>query len=97
MISRNDHPHCGSTAVYTDRTKIGVIWDLSVKKIDGKTCEFTNYVRSSTTPEFLDFLGKQGVPLDVFSSSRKPYSVAHNQQETPLFAKSIERLALGQK
>ncbi len=41
----------------TGRTKIGVIWDLSVKKIDDKTCEFTNTVRSSATPELIDFLG----------------------------------------
>src|SRR5215467_11822985 len=46
----------------TGRTTIGVIWDLSVKKIDGETCEFTNTVRSFTTPEFMDFLGKQGIP-----------------------------------
>lgn len=41
----------------TSQTKIGVIWDLSVKKIDDRTCEFTNMVHSSATPELLDFLG----------------------------------------
>lgn len=46
----------------TGRTKIGVIWDLSVKKIDDKTCEFTNTVHSSATPELIDFLDKQGIP-----------------------------------
>ena len=47
----------------TGRTKIGVIWDLSVnKKIDDKTCEFTNMVHSSATSELMDFLGKQGIP-----------------------------------
>jgi hypothetical protein len=78
----------------TGRTKIGVIWDLVVRKIDDKTCEFTNTVQSCATPELLDFLGRQGIPLDVFRSARKPISVAHNQQETPMFAKSIERNAL---
>ena len=81
----------------TGRTKIGVMWDLSVKKIDDKTCEFTNTVQSSATPELLDFLGKQGIPLDVFRTVRKPMSEAHNRQETPLFAKSIERHALRRK
>ena len=79
------------------RTKIRVMWDLSVKKIDDKTCEFTNMVQSSATPELLDFLGKQGIPLDVFRTARKPISEAHNRQETPLFAKSIERYALRPK
>lgn len=77
------------------RTKVQVIWDLSVKRIeDDKSCEFTNRVHSSATPELLDFLGKQGIPWDVFKTGRKPISEAHNRQETPLFAKSIERYAL---
>jgi hypothetical protein len=78
----------------TGRIKVGVIWDLSVRKIDDQSCEFTNTVHSSATPELLDFLAKQGIPWDVFKSARKPVSEAHNRQETPLFAKSIERHAL---
>ena len=74
-----------------------MIWDLSVKKIDDKTREFTNMAHSSATPELLDFLGKQGIPWEVFQSARKPISEAHNRQETPLFAKSIERHALRDK
>lgn len=81
----------------TGRTKIGVIWDLSVKRIDGKTCELTNMVHSSAPPELEEFLGKQGIPWEVFQAARKPISEAHNRQETPLFAKSIERHALKQK
>ena len=78
----------------TGRIKVGVIWDLSVKKIDSNTCEFTNEVHSTFTPELLDALAKQGIPRDVFQNARKPISEAHNRQETPLYAKSIERHAL---
>lgn len=78
----------------TGRVKVGVIWDLSVKKIDDDTCEFSNAVHSSFTPELLDSLAKQGIPREVFQAARKPVSEAHNRQETPLFAKSIERHAL---
>ena len=78
----------------TGLIKVGVIWDLSVKKIDDKTCEFTNLVRSSFTPELLQTLDRQGIPREVFQSARRPISEAHNRQETPLFAKSIERHAL---
>ena len=78
----------------TGRIKVGVIWDLSVKKIDANTCQFTNQVHSSFTPELLDSLAKQGIPRDVFQTARKPVSEAHNRQETPLFAKSIERHAV---
>ena len=78
----------------TGRIKVGVIWDLSVKKVDATTCEFTNEVHTSFTPELLDSLAKQGIPQDVFQAARKPVSEAHNRQETPFFAKSIERHAL---
>jgi hypothetical protein len=81
----------------TGRTKVGVIWDLRVKKIDDQTCEFTNTVHSFTTPEFMDFLGKQGIPFEVFQTARKPISEAHKRLETPHYAKSIERHALRDK
>ena len=78
----------------TGRIKIGVIWDLSAKRIDDESCEFTNTVHSSATPELIDFLGMQGIPWEVFRAARKPISEAHNRQETPQFAKSIECHAL---
>ena len=98
-VARPDHLRLVSTSdvfTPTGRTKIGVTWDLVVRKIDDKTCEFTNTVQSCATPELLDLLGKQGIPLDVFRGARKPISEAHNRQETPMFAKSIERHALQQ-
>jgi hypothetical protein len=52
---------------------------------------------SSAAPELMDFLGKQGVPWKVFQFARKPVSEAHNRQETPLFAKSIDRHAFKAK
>jgi hypothetical protein len=99
-IGQPDHLRLVSTSdvfTPTGRTKIGVIWDLSVKKVDDETCEFTNTVHNSGTPELMDFLGKQGIPWEVFQAARKPISEAHNRQETPLFAKSIEHHALRRK
>jgi len=80
----------------TGRTKISVMWDLRVVRIDDFSCEFTNTVQSAATPELIELLTKQGIPVDGFAAARKPNSVAHNRQETPLFATSIERHALGQ-
>jgi hypothetical protein len=77
------------------RTKIDVVWDLQVRRVDDETCEFTNTVRSSAPPEMQEFLARQGLAFDAFAAARRPNSVAHNQQETPEFAKSIERHALG--
>jgi hypothetical protein len=98
-VGQSDHLRLVSTSdvfTPTGRTKIRVIWDLAVRRIDDKTCEFTNTVQSCATPELMDFLGKQGIPLEVFRGARKPVSEAHNRQETPLFARSIERHALRQ-
>ena len=77
------------------RTKIDVIWELRVRKLDDESCEFANTVHSSAPPELLDFLAGQGLAFDAFRAARRPSSEAHNRQETPLFAKSIERHALG--
>jgi hypothetical protein len=96
-VSKRDHLRLESVSdVFspTGRIKVGVIWDLSVKKIDDHSCEFTNTVHSSATPELLEFLARQGIPWEVFKAARKPISEAHNRQETPQFAKSIERHAL---
>ena len=76
------------------RTKIDVVWDLRVTKVNETSCELTNTVHSSAPREMLDFLAKQGIPLDVFRAGRKPMSTAHNREETPNFAKSLERHAL---
>ena len=96
-VARPDHLRLVSTSdVFTPagRTNIGVVWDLAAKKIDDKTCEFTNTVQTCAPPELLDFLGSQGIPLDVFRGAHKPLAEAHNLQETPMFAKSIERHSL---
>jgi hypothetical protein len=76
------------------RTRILVMWELSVKSLGAGKCEFTNRVRSRATDEFWDFLARQGIPFEVFRTQREPMSTAHNRQETPFFAASIERHAL---
>jgi hypothetical protein len=38
--------------------------------------------KSVTTPEFMECLGKQGIPFEVFQTARKPISEAHNRLET---------------
>jgi hypothetical protein len=91
--------HCrvlSKSDVLTDRgwTTTNVVWELSVKPIDKGSCELTNHVKGSATPEFLQFLAKSGVPFDVAKQARDIASAAHNLQETPFFAKSIENKAL---
>jgi hypothetical protein len=100
QISEPDHLRLVSSSdlfTPTGRTKLDITWELSVTAIDDYSCEFTNMVRSAATPELIELLTKQGIPVDVFAAARKPNSVGHNRQETPMFAKSIERYALGQR
>ncbi len=78
----------------TGWTTTKVLWELSVRAIDAATCELTNHVIGSTTPELLKALGKRGVPLEMAKASRGNATTAHNAQETPFFAKSIEKKAL---
>jgi hypothetical protein len=76
------------------RTKLQVIWELSVKKLDERTCEFTNYIHSSAIDETLAFFADHGIAFEKAREARQHASHAHNQEETPQFARSIERRAL---
>jgi hypothetical protein len=76
------------------RTKSGVVWELSVKALDANRCELSNHVIGKTTPEYWEHLGKSGVPFEVAKQAQDIASAAHNAQETPLFAKSMEAKAL---
>jgi hypothetical protein len=76
------------------RTKVKVAWELSVAKIDDKTCQYSNQIHASATDEFLEFLEKNNIPFEEAKAARQQASDAHNREETPNFAKSLERLAL---
>jgi putative intracellular protease/amidase len=75
-------------------TKLQVVWELTVKKIDEQTCEYTNHIHSTAIDQTLDFLKKHNIPFESARDARQHASHAHNQEETPKFAKSIERKAL---
>lgn len=97
-LSRKDHLVLDSDSdvfTPTGRTSIHVTWELSVRELDQGRCEFTNRVRSYATEEMMNFLARQGIPFDQFRAQRQPASIAHNRGETPFFAASIERAALG--
>jgi len=76
------------------RTKIQVEWKLSVKAIDSSHCEYSNHVRAAATDEFLAFLKKNSVTFEQARAVNQALTDSHNLEETPNFAKSIERRAL---
>lgn len=76
------------------RSKVQVLWELKATRIDDQHCEYTNEIHATATPEFLEFIDKHGITLAQAAAARQAASDLHNQEETPLFAKSIEAKAL---
>lgn len=76
------------------RSKVQVLWELKVTAIDDNSCEYTNEIHATATPEFLDFIRENGISLAQAAAARQAASDVHNHEETPLFAKSIEHKAL---
>ena len=96
-IGEKDHVKLVSTTdVFSPngRTTSEVTWDLSVKKIDDNSCEYTNHVTARATEPFLTFIKEHGISFEEAAAARQKASSLHNQGETPPFAKSIERAAL---
>jgi len=76
------------------RTKVKVEWTFSARKIDDQTTEYVNHIHASATDEFMAFIQEHGITLEQAAAARQAASDAHNQEETPNFATSIERHAL---
>ncbi len=77
------------------RSKVQVVWDLSAKPLDDSNCEYTNHINAYATDEFLEFIKAHGITFEQAAVARQAASDAHNKEETPNFAKSIEGHALG--
>ena len=76
------------------RTTSRVVWDLSATPLDDHRCEYINQVTATPTDEFVGFIGEHGISFQQAAAARQDASSAHNQQETPLYAESIERRAI---
>jgi len=76
------------------RTRVQVIWTLSVKQVDDSSCEYTNSVVAHPTAEFMEFIADHQISFEEAAAARQHDDGDHNRRETPLFAASIERQAL---
>ncbi|OKS88105.1 hypothetical protein [Mucilaginibacter polytrichastri] len=84
-----------SDAITTNgRSKVQVLWELKVTKLDDHTCEYDNEIHATATPEFLEYIKTHNISLAQAANERQIASDAHNHEETPLFAKSIEKKAM---
>ncbi|HVU99590.1 MAG TPA: hypothetical protein VHE34_30420 [Puia sp.] len=88
MLSLSD------TLTASGRSRVQVLWELKVEPIDEKTTRYTNTIHATATPEFLNFIAAHGISIAQAAKARQEASDAHNREETPNFAKSIENKAL---
>lgn len=76
-------------------TKLGVVWEVSVKPINNRSCELSNRLVILQTEQFAQML--QAVNATDLASVKMQMGqnvAVHNAEETPLFAKDIEVKAL---
>jgi hypothetical protein len=76
------------------RTKAQVVWELSARKLDDRTCEYRNHIYASATDKTMAFLEEHGIPFAQVREARQQATDAHNREETPNYARSIERRAM---
>ena len=76
------------------RTRVQVIWTLSVERIAEAICKYTNSVVAHPTEVFMDFIAKHKLAFDQAAEARQRDGGEHNRRETPLFAESIARRAI---
>jgi hypothetical protein len=76
------------------RTRARVVWELSVEPLDDESCEYVNHLTATATEDFLAFLEAHRIPFAQAAAVCDRAASAHNEQETPLVALSIERRAL---
>jgi len=78
------------------KTKLEIIWELKLDKKSQNVCELSNHVIVNSTNDFSKLIEKLSQQeLDLMKTSMTDNLVAHNEEETPMFAINIERKALG--
>jgi hypothetical protein len=80
--------------VQQERTKVQLSRELTVKPLSENSCEFTDSISLFETDDHLAFVEKSGASLEQVNDTIQRAIDAHNAEETPNFAKSIERRAL---
>src|SRR5271155_2402286 len=56
------------------RTKLQVVWELSVKKVDDYSCEYTNHIHSTAIDQTLAFLEEHNISLESARAARQQAS-----------------------
>jgi hypothetical protein len=94
-----EKPHCrlistSDVFVHLQRTTVNVIWELMARPLHENVCEFENVVLVLTTRDYERFIATNGITYEQARAAMEAAVEAHNAEETPLFARSIEAKAL---
>jgi hypothetical protein len=80
--------------VQGERAALQMIWDMTVKPLSENSCEFTDTITLFESPDLLAFAEKSGVTPAHMKEDVQQVINAHNAEETPNFAKNIEKKVL---
>jgi hypothetical protein len=97
VISEKLHCRVQSTSdllIGREYTTVRVIWELLANHTEGNHHEFVNNVWVHTTPQYDAYLDSHRIPYEVARHGFQLALDAHNAEETPYFAASIENKAL---
>ena len=75
------------------RVQVVVIWEFQVEALSDTRTKFINRVEVQAADGYLEALAKRGVSFAQASQVAQGALSAHNAEETPLFARDIERKA----
>lgn len=75
------------------RTTLRITWELKATTAESGRCELLNRVAVHATPEFHKFLTENKIDIEQAKAAMAKDLEAHNAEETPLFARSIEQTA----
>ncbi|TCD26506.1 hypothetical protein EZ456_13005 [Pedobacter psychrodurus] len=76
------------------RATMGITWELKIKKISDEITEFSNHIIVLLTEDLKILLEKAGITdLALVKPEMLKNAAKHNHEETPLFAKDIEKKA----
>ena len=94
-----DKQHCRLVSLsdlfdQLQHAKIQLAWDMTVKPLSESSCEFTNSIFLFETDALLAFFENGGAPPEQVRDALQRALDAHNEEETPNFAKSIEMRTL---
>jgi hypothetical protein len=94
-----DKQHCRLVSlsdmfIQQQRSKMRLAWDTTVKLLSASSCEFTNSLLVFETDALLAFFENGGAPPEQVRDALQRALDAHNEEETPNFAKSIEMRTL---